>query len=113
LLVKTIQSDTHDAVVAMEKSTQGVVDGAQLSSAAGQALREIEQVSHELADLIGSISVSTQVQTDMAQEVAATMAEILRLTERTTEGTKKTADSVTELASLASDLKGSVSGFKL
>ena len=49
----------------------------------------------------------------MAQEVAATMAEILRLTERTTEGTRKTADSVTELASLATDLKGSVSGFKL
>ena len=112
-LVKTIQGDTQDAVAAMEKSTQGVVEGAKLSDEAGQALREIEQVSHELADLIGSISVSTQVQTDMAQEVAATMAEILRLTERTTEGTKKTADSVTELASLASDLKGSVSGFKL
>ncbi len=112
-LVKTIQGDTQDAVAAMEKSTQGVVEGAKLSDVAGQSLREIEQVSHELADLIGSISVSTQVQTDMAQEVAATMAEILRLTERTTEGTKKTADSVTELASLASDLKGSVSGFKL
>jgi twitching motility protein PilJ len=112
-LVKAIQGDTQDAVAAMEKSTQGVVEGAKLSDEAGQSLREIEQVSHELADLIGSISVSTQVQTDMAQEVAATMAEILRLTERTTEGTRKTADSVTELASLATDLKGSVSGFKL
>jgi len=112
-LVKTIQGDTQDAVAAMEKSTQGVVEGAKLSDEAGQSLREIEQVSHELADLIGSISVSTQVQTDMAREVAGTMADILRLTERTTEGTKKTADSVTELANLASDLKGSVSGFKL
>jgi len=112
-LVKTIQGDTQDAVAAMEKSTQGVVEGAKLSDEAGQSLREIEQVSHELADLIGSISVSTQVQTDMAQEVASTMAEILRLTEQTTEGTRKTAESVTELATLASDLKGSVSGFKL
>lgn len=112
-LVKAIQGDTQDAVAAMEKSTQGVVEGAKLSDEAGQSLREIEQVSHELADLIGSISVSTQVQTDMAQEVAATMAEILQLTERTTEDTRKTADSVTELANLASDLKGSVSGFKL
>ncbi len=112
-LVKTIQGDTQDAVAAMEKSTQGVVEGAKLSDEAGQALREIEQVSHELADLISSISVSTQVQTDMAQEVATTMAEILRMTERTTEDTRKTADSVTELANLASDLKGSVSGFKL
>ncbi len=112
-LVKAIQGDTQDAVAAMEKSTQGVVEGAKLSDEAGQSLREIEQVSHELADLISSISVSTQVQTDMAQEVAATMAEILKMTERTTEDTRKTADSVTELANLASDLKGSVSGFKL
>ncbi len=112
-LVKTIQGDTQDAVAAMEKSTQGVVEGARLSDEAGQSLREIEQVSHELADLISSISVSTQVQTDMAREVASTMAEILQMTERTTEDTRKTADSVTELANLASDLKGSVSGFKL
>jgi twitching motility protein PilJ len=112
-LVKAIQGDTQDAVAAMEKSTQGVVEGAKLSDEAGQSLREIEQVSHELADLIGSISVSTQVQTDMAQEVAATMAEILKLTEVTTQDTQKTAESVTDLASLASDLKGSVSGFKL
>ncbi len=112
-LVRTIQGDTQDAVAAMEQSTQGVVEGAKLSDVAGQSLREIEQVSHELADLIGSISVSTQVQTDMANEVATTMAEILRLTEQTTEGTKKTASSVADLANLAVDLKGSVHGFKL
>ncbi len=112
-LVKAIQGDTQDAVTAMEQSTQGVVEGAKLSDVAGQSLREIEQVSHELADLISSISVSTQVQTDMANEVATTMAKILSLTEQTTEGTKKTAASVTELADLATDLKGSVSGFKL
>jgi twitching motility protein PilJ len=112
-LVKAIQGDTQDAVAAMEQSTQGVVEGAKLSDQAGQSLREIEQVSHELADLIGSISVSTQVQTDMANEVATTMKEILQLTEQTTDGTRKTADSVSELATLAADLKGSVSGFKL
>ncbi len=112
-LVKTIQGDTQDAVAAMEQSTQGVVEGAKLSDIAGQSLREIEQVSHELADLISSISVSTQVQTDMAREVASTMTDILRLTEQTTEGTQKTAASVAELADLATDLKGSVSGFKL
>jgi twitching motility protein PilJ len=112
-LVKTIQGDTQDAVAAMEQSTQGVVDGAKLSDIAGQSLREIEQVSHELADLISSISVSTQVQTDMAREVATTMTDILRLTEQTTAGTQKTATSVAELTDLATDLKGSVSGFKL
>ena len=112
-LVKTIQGDTQDTIAAMEKSTHGVVEGANLSNVAGQSLREIEEVSRELAGLINSISVSTQVQTDMAREVAATMVGILDITEQTTEGTKRTADSVVELANLATGLKASVSGFKL
>ena len=69
-LVKTIQSDTYDAVAAMEKSTIGVVEGAKLSDVAGQSLKEIEEVSNELARLINSISVTTQVQTDMVGEVS-------------------------------------------
>jgi twitching motility protein PilJ len=113
VLVKTIQSDTHDAVVAMEKSTLGVVEGAKLSEDAGQSLKEIEQVSNELARLIDSISVSTQVQTDMASEVSTVMREILQITGQTTEGTRLTANSVAQMTSLASDLKGSVAGFKL
>lgn len=112
-LVKTIQGDTHDAVAAMEKSTLGVVEGAKLSDVAGQSLREIEQVSNELAALINSISTSTQVQTDMASEVASVMEDILKITVQTTEGTRLTANSVAQLTGLASDLKGSVAGFKL
>lgn len=112
-LVKTIQGDTHDAVAAMEKSTLGVVEGAKLSDVAGQSLREIEQVSNELAALINSISTSTQVQTDMASEVASVMEDILKITVQTTEGTRLTANSIAQLTGLTSDLRGSVAGFKL
>jgi twitching motility protein PilJ len=112
-LVKTIQGDTHDAVAAMEKSTLGVVEGAKLSDVAGQSLREIEQVSNELAALINSISTSTQVQTDMASEVASVMQDILKITVQTTEGTRLTANSIAQLTRLTSDLRGSVAGFKL
>jgi len=112
-LVKTIQNDTHDAVAAMEKSTLGVVEGAKLSDMAGQSLKEIGEVSNELAVLINSISVSTQMQTDMADEVASAMQDILKITEQTTEGSRQTANSVAQLTSIASDLKGSVAGFKL
>ncbi len=112
-LVKTIQSDTQDAVAAMEKSTLGVVEGAKLSEVAGQSLKEIEQVSNELAALINSISVSTQVQTEMAGEVAVVMQDIMSISEQTTEGTRLTSDSAARLSSLAAGLKGSVAGFKL
>ena len=112
-LVKTIQSDTYDAVAAMEKSTVGVVEGAKLSDVAGQSLKEIEEVSNELARLINSISVTTQVQTDMVGEVSSVMQDVLVITQQTTEGTRLTAQSVGQLTALATELKGSVAGFKL
>jgi len=112
-IVKTIQTDTQDAVSAMEQSTRGVVEGAKLSDAAGQALSEIGQVSRDLADLIQDISSSTQSQADSASQVARLMQDILNVTEQTTAGTQRTAEAVDELTSLASELKGSVAGFKV
>ncbi len=112
-IVKTIQTDTQDAVSAMENSTRGVVDGARLSDAAGQALQEISSVSTNLASLITSISSATQQQAENATRVAQNMQGILQVTEQTTVGTKQTAVSIGQLAELAVELKGSVSGFKV
>ena len=112
-IVKTIQADTHDAVVAMELSTQGVVEGAKLSDAAGSALSEIGRVSRELARLIESIALETEDQTLLAERVNASMRDILAITEQTTRGTKSSAEAVGQLSGLASTLKSSVSGFKI
>ena len=112
-IVKTIQTDTQGAVSAMEESTRGVVEGAKLSDAAGQALSEIGEVSQNLADLIKNISDATRQQADSATGVAGKMQDILRVTEQTTAGTQKTATAVGELAGLATELKGSVAGFKV
>ena len=112
-IVKTIQTDTQDAVSAMEKSTEGVVEGAKLSDNAGQALAEIGDVSKKLAQLIETISQTTQKQAKAAGAVAVSMRNILGITEQATEGTKRTAQSVGQLATLARDLKSSVANFKL
>jgi len=113
VIVKTIQTDTNSAVVAMEKSTEGVVDGARLSDAAGQALNEIENVTNSLASLIASISEATLAQTNSAATVTRNMQLIQNITSQTTEGTKLTADSVGQLTALAEELQASVAGFKL
>ncbi|MDI1307969.1 MAG: methyl-accepting chemotaxis protein [Methylotenera sp.] len=112
-IVKTIQTDTHGAVVAMEKSTEGVVEGARVADAAGQALTEIETVTNNLARLIQSISTATNAQTESATMVANNMQLIQEITTQTTEGTQLTADSVGQLTSLAEELRSSVAGFKL
>jgi twitching motility protein PilJ len=112
-IVKSIQRDTQDAVEAMERSTQGVVQGTKTADEADQALREITQVSNRLAELIGSISNSTQQQAEAATKVAANMKAILAITQLTSEGTKQTAASAQKLTALADGLKSSVAGFKL
>src|SRR5450830_1330337 len=112
-LVRMIQADTHDAVAAMEKSTEGVVEGARVADAAGKALAEIESVTNNLAHLIQSISAATNVQTESATTVANNMQLIQEITTQTSEGTKLTADSVGQLTSLAEELRSSVAGFKL
>ena len=112
-IVKTIQQDTNDAVSAMERSTEGVVEGAKLSDAAGQALNEIGEVTASLAGLIASISQATRAQTEMEQKVTQLMQEIQAITSQTTEGTRQTAGSIGQLTTLAEELRASVSGFKL
>ena len=112
-IVKTIQTDTHGAVVAMEKSTEGVVEGARVADAAGQALTEIETVTNNLARLIQSISIATNAQTESATTVANNMQLIQEITTQTSEGTQLTAESVGQLTSLAEELRASVAGFKL
>jgi len=112
-IVKAIQADTHDAVAAMEQSTQGVVEGARLSDAAGKALEEIGKVSRDLAQLISAISSATRNQAESATRVAGNMRDILAITEQTTEGTKLTAQSIGELSGLANELRDSVANFKV
>ena len=112
-IVKTIQADTQDAVAAMEKSTVGVVEGAKLSDAAGQALAEIQRVSRELAELISRISAQTQRQSSSVTDVTRGMQGILRISEEATEGTKQTNVSIGQLTKLAAELRSSVAGFKV
>ncbi len=112
-IVKAIQGDTQDAVHAMEVSTQAVVQGTALSDAAGHALQEIESVSGQLARLIQDISAATQDQVRTAEGVAQNMQEILQVTRQTSDGARRSAQSMDQLTALAEELKVSVSGFKL
>ncbi|MCK6415221.1 MAG: methyl-accepting chemotaxis protein [Giesbergeria sp.] len=112
-LVKAIQTDTQDAVAAMERSTQGVVEGARLSDSAGTALTEIDRVSRRLADLIEQISSSTSREASLANEVAENIQHIFAVTEQTGEGTRATAQQVRELSTMAEELRQSVSRFKI
>ncbi|MDB5892860.1 MAG: chemotaxis protein [Rhodoferax sp.] len=112
-LVKAIQTDTQDAVAAMERSTQGVVAGAQLSDSAGTALTEIDRVSRRLAELIEQISSATSREAEKANVVADNIQHIFAVTEQTGQGTRTTAQQVRELSHMAEELRQSVARFKI
>lgn len=112
-LVKTIQTDTNEAVASMEQTTAEVVRGARLAQDAGVALEEIENVSTTLAELIQNISNAARQQASSAGHISNTMNVIQEITSQTSAGTNATARAIGHLAEMAVDLRDSVQGFKL
>jgi len=112
-LIKAIQQDMNEAVGAMEDTTQEVVGGSHLANEAGQKLEQIESVSQQLAELIQSISAASEVQAGGSKTVAGTMGDIAGVTQQNADGARGAATSIRDLASLADELRNSVSRFKI
>jgi twitching motility protein PilJ len=113
VLVRTIQADTNEAVVSMERSTTDVVGGALLAENAGAALEEIEQVSNQIASLVQNISGSARGQATAAAAVTRSVDMLQEINSRTEANTHATTGSIRELAELAAQLRESVAGFRL
>jgi twitching motility protein PilJ len=113
VLVRTIQTDTNEAVVSMERSTTDVVGGALLAENAGAALEEIEQVSNQIASLVQNISASSRQQTGGAQNIARNMQVLKEISVQTAESTNATSTAIAKLAELSAGLRRAAAGFRL
>jgi twitching motility protein PilJ len=113
VLVRTIQTDTNEAVVSMERSTTDVVGGALLAENAGAALEEIEQVSNQIASLVQNISGSSRQQTGAAQNIARNMQVLKEISAQTAESTHATSTAIAKLAELSAGLRKAAAGFRL
>jgi twitching motility protein PilJ len=113
VLVRTIQADTNEAVVSMERSTTDVVGGALLAENAGAALDEIEQVSNQIASLVQNISSSARQQAGSAADVTRRTTRLREIGDQTGKATTATAASISKLSELATRLRKTVEGFAL
>jgi twitching motility protein PilJ len=113
VLVRTIQADTNEAVVSMERSTTDVVGGALLAENAGAALDEIEQVSNQIASLVQNISSSARQQAGSAADVTRRTTRLREIGDQTGKATTATAASISKLSELATQLRKTVEGFAL
>jgi twitching motility protein PilJ len=113
VLVRTIQTDTNEAVVSMERSTTDVVGGALLAENAGAALEEIEQVSNQIASLVQNISASARQQAAVSGNISKNMRVVREISSQTAEGSTATSTSIAKLAGLSAQLRKSAAGFRL
>lgn len=112
-LVTTIQNDTNDAVLSMEKATQQVVSGTKVADSAGKALAEIESVSQRLSGLVEGISKDSNEQAETVIKVSEKVALVSDSSTDTSRKAQESANSIAKLLELAKDLETSVSRFKL
>jgi twitching motility protein PilJ len=113
VLVRTIQTDTNEAVVSMERSTTDVVGGALLAENAGAALLEIDQVSNQIASLVQNISASARSQSVAAQNLARNMQVLREISAQSADSTSATSQAIVKLADLSAALRKSIAGFRL
>jgi methyl-accepting chemotaxis protein len=112
-IVKSIQGDTYEAVVAMEESTQEVVSGSRLADEAGQSLLSIYSAVERQAQTIEGIARAASDRAQTSEAVAAAMNRISEITRQTNTATQDAASSVSYLAELAEQLRASVAAFRL
>lgn len=112
-IVKSIQGDTYEAVVAMEDSTQEVVNGSRLADEAGQSLQSIYSAVERQAQTIEGIARAASERVQTSDAVATAMSRIADITRQTNTATQDAASSVSYLAELAEQLRASVAAFRL
>src|SRR5688572_27979078 len=112
-LVRTVQTETHEAVIAMEDGTREVEAGYQVTIRAEESLKEIADVSESSAEMAEKISDATRDQVRGAEGVTAAMTSIAAVAVRTEQAVLQTRKTVEDLVKLADELTRSLSRFKL
>jgi twitching motility protein PilJ len=112
-LIRTVQTETQEAVAAMEEGTREVEAGYQITVRAEEYLKEIAATSTTSAELAQGISRTSAQQADGVEGVAKAMHSIAQVAVDTEQAVLQTRKTVEDLVKLADELTRSLSRFKL
>jgi twitching motility protein PilJ len=112
-LIRNVQADTQEAVVAMEEGTREVEAGYQMTIRAEEHLKEIAGMSTKSAELAQGISRTSAQQVDSVEGVARAMQSIAQVAVDTEQAVLQTRRTVEDLVKLADELTRSLARFKL
>jgi methyl-accepting chemotaxis protein len=108
-LIRGVQVETQEAVVAMESGTREVESGYEVSLKAEEALQEIGKISQTSAELAAEISHASQTQVRGAEAAAGAVQAIAGAAVKTEQGVQQSRTNVEQLARLAEELTAKLS----
>jgi methyl-accepting chemotaxis protein len=112
-MIESIQSETKNAMQAMELGKREVQVGVEKTSASGAALKEIIKMSEHVGDMISQIATAATQQSATTEQVNANVAQISSATQESSAAAEQSAKACTDLSSLAFDLQKLVNQFKV
>ena len=112
-MIKSIQTETKGAVVAMEAGVREVEIGTSEAACSGQALQEILNQINNVTMQVNQIATATEEQTATTGEISNNMLQITAVVQQTAKGAEESARSAGQLAQLAEELQQTVGRFKL
>ena len=112
-LIRAVQTETQEAVVAMEDGTREVEAGYRLTTRAEASLKEIASGAQTSAELAQQISRATQEQAHGSEGVATAMGSIAKVAVQTEEAVLQARRTVMDLVKLADELTSTLARFKL
>jgi twitching motility protein PilJ len=112
-VIETIEQATQEVTVAMEQGRTQVVDSTRMVIDAKQSLEQIFEVSHQIDELVQSISGATVIQAQTSGIVKELMQEIAKTSQYTSESSRQVSSSLQQTVEVAQQLQLSVGRFKL
>jgi twitching motility protein PilJ len=112
-LINEIQSDTAVAIASMERTTQEVVNGAQLTEQAGVALKEINDLSKNTAEQIMAASSKLEQKSAEMAAVTVEMQGLQKISQEAQKAVNTTTAQVEALKKISEDLEGTFKQYKV
>jgi methyl-accepting chemotaxis protein len=112
-MIKGIQAETDQAVVAMNRGTVEVQNGIDLADKAGESLNDILSSSQEVLDMINQIAAASEEQSATSEQISKNVMSISKVTGESAQRIEDVARTSEELAKLTEQLRNLMAQFQV
>jgi PAS domain S-box-containing protein len=112
-MIQMIQSETQEAVTAMQRGTSEVGEGIRLADQAGEALQRVVAGAGNTVDMVTQIAAASEEQSTTSEQISRSVESITTVTHESARGIQQIAQSTDNLNQLTEELRELVSRFRI